>query len=423
MYSLDQYPLGEEKKINPLTRFFWWAAGADGFILSRCTYSDHVKYVGLGGIVTATGVLAAVSGGYAFYTIFSPKELQGAADALLHWPSILMSAFFGILWGLIIFNLDRFVLSSTGKGDGTEAITFKEFSNAVPRIVMALVLSIAIAAPLEIRIFKSEIDAALFQLQKEKIQELNRLTNERFAEQIADSVADRDKIETAINERQSQLDAMRIKLQEEIAGRVGSGQSGVGPAARQIRADVERLESELDKLETRSATLLLNANRDIEELKEARDAEYAANVKQAQRLDGLLQRILLAEEIAGAAIIWLIRALFIVIETGPILFKLMMIKSPYDFIDEGLKEEIKARAGIVAFEYVDVNGRKQIDYKSLSMERIAEEQRALHDAQKELAKEALEAWKTKKLEEVREDPSRFVSESPSEAKVTRLEKA
>ncbi|MEO1174806.1 MAG: DUF4407 domain-containing protein, partial [Myxococcota bacterium] len=180
------------------------------------------------------------------------------------------------------------------------------------------------------------------------------------------------------------------------------------PAARQIRADVERLAAELRKLETRNSSTLLNANKDIDALKSARDEEYATNAVQAKKLDGLLQRILLAEEIAGAAIIWLIRGLFIVIETGPIFFKLMIIKSPYDFIDEGLKEEIKARAGIVAYEKIDVNGRRVTEYKSLSMERIAEEQRKLQEAQRELAAEILETWKQGQLEEVKKDPSKFV---------------
>ena len=33
---------------------------------------------------------------------------------------------FGCIWGLIIFNIDRFIVASTGKGDGTEAITSGE---------------------------------------------------------------------------------------------------------------------------------------------------------------------------------------------------------------------------------------------------------------------------------------------------------
>ena len=170
MYSIEDYPLKDLKKIGFATRFLWWCAGADGYILSRCTYSDHVKYAGLGGIVLATGLLAALSGGYAFYTVFSPKEIQGALEQSIHLPTVGIATFFATLWGLIIFNLDRFLVSSTGKGDGTEAITLKEFFNAIPRIIMALILSIAIAAPMEIRIFKTEIDAELFKVQKEKIQ-------------------------------------------------------------------------------------------------------------------------------------------------------------------------------------------------------------------------------------------------------------
>ncbi|MBK7666683.1 MAG: DUF4407 domain-containing protein [Sphingobacteriaceae bacterium] len=54
-------------------RLFWKASGADQYILERSTYSDQIKYVCMGGIVIATGAMAALAGGYAFYTIFEPK--------------------------------------------------------------------------------------------------------------------------------------------------------------------------------------------------------------------------------------------------------------------------------------------------------------------------------------------------------------
>lgn len=53
-----------------IMRLFWRAAGGDRFILERSTYSDQVKYMCLGGIIVATGVMAGIAGGYAFYTIF-----------------------------------------------------------------------------------------------------------------------------------------------------------------------------------------------------------------------------------------------------------------------------------------------------------------------------------------------------------------
>src|SRR5690349_9948961 len=60
-------------KSNRIMRFLWRAAGGDRYILERATYSDQVKYMCLGGIVFATGAIAGLAGGYAFYTIFSPR--------------------------------------------------------------------------------------------------------------------------------------------------------------------------------------------------------------------------------------------------------------------------------------------------------------------------------------------------------------
>lgn len=142
------------------TKFLWWCAGADKVFLELSPMKDRVKYAGIGGIVFCTGLLAAFSGGYAFYTIFSPKG-EAVHDSFLHLDSILPAVIFAIVWGMIILNLDRFIVSSTGKGDGTDKITLGEFGRAIPRILIALILGIAISAPLEVRILKSEIDAEL----------------------------------------------------------------------------------------------------------------------------------------------------------------------------------------------------------------------------------------------------------------------
>ena len=123
---------------------FWKAAGGDEYILRRSTYSDQVKYMCLGGIIVATGLMAAIAGGYAFYTIFEPKgsALETGTDV----TTAIQSVFFGIAWGLMIFNLDRFIVSSTGKGDGTEAITWEEFKGAIPRIVMGSIIALTISS-------------------------------------------------------------------------------------------------------------------------------------------------------------------------------------------------------------------------------------------------------------------------------------
>src|SRR5689334_22758996 len=89
------------------TRFLWFCAGADGNLLARCPTSDWVKYQSIGGIVLATTVLAFVSASYAFYTVFSPKETT-ALQATLDPLTMIVSTLAGIVWSLVIFNIDRF---------------------------------------------------------------------------------------------------------------------------------------------------------------------------------------------------------------------------------------------------------------------------------------------------------------------------
>src|SRR6188508_1417938 len=127
------------------TRFLWFCAGADGNLLARCPTSDWVKYQSIGGIVLATTVLAFVSASYAFYTVFSPKTTT-ALQATLDTGTMIVSTLAGLVWSLVIFNIDRFIVSSTGKGDGTEKITLSEFLGSLPRLIMAVSIGVCIAA-------------------------------------------------------------------------------------------------------------------------------------------------------------------------------------------------------------------------------------------------------------------------------------
>ena len=81
------------------TRFLWFCSGADEQILRKCPKYDHVKYQGLGGVVLATGMLAFLSGSYAFYTIFSPKTDTALNASLnVHTPTVVQAVVFGVLW-------------------------------------------------------------------------------------------------------------------------------------------------------------------------------------------------------------------------------------------------------------------------------------------------------------------------------------
>src|SRR5690242_9548736 len=111
--------------------FFWFCSGADTEILKKCP-SETAKYTGIGATVFFTGVFAFLSASYALYTVF-----DGVLSAIL----------FGIVWGLMIFNLDRFIVSSMRK----EGRFGREFAMAIPRLILAILISVVIARPLELK--------------------------------------------------------------------------------------------------------------------------------------------------------------------------------------------------------------------------------------------------------------------------------
>lgn len=149
----------DPRSVSRITRILWWCAGADQYFLLRSPKQDRVKYAGIGGIVLATGVLAFASGGIAFRTAFGPKGVDSPDGTSVMFN--VLTFIFAFLWGLMIFNLDRFIVSSTGKGDGTDNVTLKELGQALPRLFIAFVLGMVMSAPLEIQILKTEIDLEL----------------------------------------------------------------------------------------------------------------------------------------------------------------------------------------------------------------------------------------------------------------------
>src|SRR5690606_33451497 len=202
------------------------------YILERATYSDQIKYMCLGGIVFATGAMAGLAGGYAFYTIFSPKG--SALEDSIHYPTVALSIVFGILWGLMIFNIDRFIVTSTGKGDGTEAITMSEFKSAIPRIIMGAIIAITIAKPVEIRMFKAEIDVELHKVQMKKQQEYLAEIDSLYIDRIK---TEYDKIDSWNNSIQVRTDRA-VALEDEYIeeARIVT----VGPKARAIKEQWDR---------------------------------------------------------------------------------------------------------------------------------------------------------------------------------------
>jgi hypothetical protein len=356
---------------SKVTRFLWFCAGADGNLLARCPLSDWVKYQSIGGIVLATTILAFVSASYAFYTVFSPKTTT-ALQATLDPGTMIASTLAGAIWSLVIFNIDRFIVSSTGKGDGTEKITLSEFLGSLPRLTMAVIIGVCIAAPLEIRIIKPEIDAQLELEQNAYLTELNRHAESQVQVRKDELIDKVDKAQATLKERNDYFEKRRIEINEqrrllelEAEGKTARGVAGRGPAWQDKKDNLDKLEVELqrDKDAYANKETLINADilswqKSLGELAAELESQKESNLRQSRHLDGLMKRIQISHEIGGM-IPWAILLLLLAVETGPIFFKMMLVKSAYDYMLENQLRVTTASLGIEVDSHVFLSERQE----------------------------------------------------------------
>jgi hypothetical protein len=384
--KIDNY---EPQQVGPVMKLLWKASGGDKFILERSTYSDQVKYACLGGIIVATGVMAALAGGYAFYTIFSPKDNDGyILDSTFY---SLLSCLFGIIWGLVIFNIDRFIVTSTGKGDGTEAITWQEFTGAIPRIIMGIVISITISMPLEIRIFQTEVQAGLIEA-KQKQGEIFRIgVEKRFKQRLSE-------IDAAIPPLIDEIDKNKLSWKAATSdpqlGGCTKGANCNDGKHKTLWSIAQIEENNWKASEAKNKPIIDTLNSEKNRLLKSRQLDLDGKTKDGEQLDGLAERIKQMHLKVPSGISWFITLLFLVIELTPIFFKLMLIKTPYDYLAENRDDLIKAKNGIeVKYDfYKEEKGLERHKIIHHSSEKLLHEKRLLAVAEKIINRYAIQKY-------------------------------
>ncbi len=293
--------------------FFWFCSGADTEILKKCP-SETAKYTGIGATVFFTGVFAFLSASYALYTVFE---------------NFFTSIAFGIVWGLMIFNLDRFIVSSMRK----EGRAGREFAMAIPRLILAILISVVIARPLELKIFEKEIAPELIVMEQEKYAEQETQLMSRFIPYQDSLRAQISGLKLEIQEKAAKRDELLRAAQEEADGTGGSRRRNLGPIYKVKKADADKAERELAELSLQngqrisSLEALLSGsiglmNKEMTSLERSRLNGPAARMEALDRITRNSEAIFLAH--------WFILLLFIAIETAPVFVKLISPKGPYD---------------------------------------------------------------------------------------------
>lgn len=403
-------------------------------------FTDYAKYAGTGGTILFTAIMAAISGGYAISFVFQ--------DAPLYVPFG-----FGIIWGLMIFNLDRFMVN-TMYSDGKHTISKVEFLGGLPRIILAIFLGIVISTPIEIRIFQDKIKSQLI-IDQGKVGDDVRKAHDLLYQQRKD-------IEDQISTRNNQLTDLRAGRLDGVSGRVadkekelkeaenrlynetnGDGitkKKGYGPAAKQLENQVNRLKGELANLrleekqnnannQTYIRQRTVSVQNEIDEYNrrlvevDKKIAEVEKEGSEGQKaLTGFCAQINALNEIASFSenmSLFLARLfislLFIAIEVIPTLFKMMVASGPYD---DYLHAEMH-RIRVLSDKRIsdlndDVNTEVQIsttkNKERLEAEVLANKEvmERIAKAQAELLQTAIDKWREEELAKIKENPSAYI---------------
>ena len=342
-----------------LKRFFILCSGADKTLLDTCSEGEQTKYVGVGATVFFTAVMAFIAGSYALYTVFD---------------NVYYAVFFGIVWGLLIFNLDRFIVSTIRKRDNFRS----EFLQASPRIVLAMIIAIVISKPLEIKIFEKEINTVLLKEKNEMaIANKNQVTN-YFKGDVTKNQAEIDSIKSNIKAKEKEVADLYQSYITEAEGTTGTKKMGKGPIYKEKRSAHDLALKQLDSLKAASAKTITEKEARAKTLQADLDKKVADSKPIIDGFDGLMARIN-----ALGKLPWLpsffIMLLFLAVETSPIIAKLLSPRGEYDFKLEDNETALRTHieqnvyqrnlqkqtdAGIYDKVYDDIRDDKELyDYK------------------------------------------------------------
>jgi len=293
-----------------IKEFFWMCSGADPDLLNESPKSEQIKYAGIGGTVFFTAVMAFISGSYALFTVFDNPYIAVA---------------FGIVWGLLIFNLDRFIVSTIKKQDNF----WKEFLQASPRIILAMIIAVVISKPLEMKIFEKEINQVLLEQKNELTLSNKDQIALQFTPEIERVKNEITALKTEIDTKEKEVNDLYETYISEAEGRKGTMLLGKGPVYKEKRDKHDALLQELQMLKESNKAKISENHLLLIDLRKKRDLQVANSQPIIDGFDGLMARINAIGKLAWLPSFFIL-LLFLAIETAPVLAKLLAPKGAYD---------------------------------------------------------------------------------------------
>lgn len=383
------------------------------------------KQFAMGAVLLTTAGFAAASAAYAL-------SLTGVASGFV-------CVLIGLVWGLVILNLDRMLIL----GLASETDSRKTLMLAVPRVILAFIIGVVISTPLMLKVFDTEISAQLnknilssqealrseingssanadLAAAEEKLTDLRLLinagptANPAANPKVKDVQAQIDKLEATATEQKAEADRLRAAAVAEEEGSAGTGVAGcaamcvekrrlaseaegrwqgtqgeIAAKEREIETIAQGLQGSLleeskksiEVAQTELPVVEANVAQMREQIRSAQDGSYAleqANTGIIARLKALSD--LTAGDSSAAMAKWMVSLLFMSIEILPVLFKVLSnfgSRTPYDELVSERENEEKERATAAADKRKEVESLRTEAELDADKERITGQQEAI----------------------------------------------
>jgi hypothetical protein len=413
--------------ISRTGRFMAWLGGADMATLEDVPH-ERTRFIQMAAILLTVSATAAIS---MFFAMHDGIQEPSAVSICI-----------ALLWGIIILNLDRFlVISMRATRDRRRLILM-----ALPRLLLAALIALVVSTPLVLRTFAGEIDQQMVLMQQRasaqaSAQQANSAQASQ-ARQLANSINAVNVVLTAQarvgtiqqqvrNAYQAELTAYEA-WQCELYGKTcpgGSGQAGDGPLTQQRYAEYQQaidrynsvsaqLNAAQDDLQAKQATAsaqgLVPSNASLADLQKRYDAvEQQLQVQTAETAiairqnTGLLAQLQALSEASSqnstlAAARYLVLVLFFLIEILPVAVQFLLNLGPPSLyetaaqlradavidslhVKSDLTRRLEAQEAQARLDLANDRTKREEDLERRANEHVAEEMQRILDV-------ALKQW-------------------------------
>ncbi len=337
-----------------IDRIRYQSAGVDLEKIQECPEDEKRLHLSVGTLIIVTSCFAFMSFGYMIYTVI--ENIYNALSALI------VACCAGFLWSQAIFSIDRYLVSGMSKTIDKK----KKEKLALPRLLLAFLISVLVSHPLIIGIMNKEI---LDEIDFKEYQESKDCQNS-FQQELDKLVLENETRSTDL-EKKVGLDALRSKIkklharhdkciesrdylqaeyQGEMDGTKGSGEIGYGPKAlkkekdylnkkRECKEIGINLKNSLDRYPLLLGTLADDRKKVDNDIENRREEIVAKKEKRLLKIQNQSRSLLARHKVlwkmifSDSAVFFLFMMFFfafLLIETAPVLGKLFMSTGIYE---------------------------------------------------------------------------------------------